>query len=94
MLDRCPKALLTSRNLPASRLHGLRHSCATLMLAQGVSPRVVMDTLGHSQTSLTLNTYSHVLPAMQDDASSKMDASLQSANVQCVSSCVSNTLVA
>lgn len=50
------------------------------MLAQGVSPRVVMETLGHSQISLTLNTYSHVLPAMQDDAASKMDAILQSAN--------------
>jgi hypothetical protein len=40
------------------------------MLAQGISPRVVMDTLGHSQISLTLNTYSHVLPAMQEDATS------------------------
>jgi integrase len=46
------------------------------MLAQGVSPRVVMETLGHSQVSLTLNTYSHVLPAMHEDAASKMDAIL------------------
>ena len=79
-VTRAFKALLASRNLPAIRLHDLRHSCATLMLAQGVSPRVVMETLGHSQISLTLNTYSHVLPAMQDDAASKMDAILQSAN--------------
>jgi integrase len=48
----------------AVRLHDLRHSCATLLLAQGVNPRVVMETLGHSQVSLTLNTYSHVLPAL------------------------------
>jgi integrase len=41
---------------------------------QGVSPRVVMETLGHSQVSLTLNTYSHVLPALQQDAAAKMDA--------------------
>jgi len=67
------KAVLTSQKLPSIRIHDLRHSCATLMLAQGVSPRVVMETLGHSQISLTLNTYSHVLPAMQDDAASKMD---------------------
>jgi hypothetical protein len=50
-------------SLPNIRLHDLRHSCATLLLAQGVNPRVVMETLGHSQVSLTLNSYSHVLPA-------------------------------
>jgi site-specific recombinase XerD len=46
------------------------------LLAQGVSARVVMETLGHSQVSLTLNTYSHVLPALQQDAARKMDAIL------------------
>src|SRR5262249_51746505 len=56
------KALLTLAKLPNIRLHDLRHSCATLLLAQGVNPRVVMETLGHSQVSLTLNTYTHVLP--------------------------------
>jgi integrase len=68
------KALLTVANLPNIRLHDLRHSCATLLLAQGVNPRVVMETLGHSQVSLTLNTYSHVLPALQRDAAARMDA--------------------
>lgn len=62
--------------LPAIRFHDLRHSAATLLLAQGVPARVVMDLLGHSQISLTLGTYSHVLPAMLDDAASKMDAAL------------------
>jgi integrase len=70
------KALLKAANLPDMRLHDLRHSCATLMLVQGVSPRVVMETLGHSQVSLTLNTYSHVLPALQQDAAARMDAIL------------------
>ncbi len=51
------KGVLQKAQLPNIRLHDLRHSCATLMLAQGVSPRVVMETLGHSQVSLTLNTY-------------------------------------
>ncbi len=46
------KALLTAAKLPDIRLHDLRHSCATLLLAQGVNPRVVMETLGHSQVSL------------------------------------------
>jgi site-specific recombinase XerD len=59
------KALLTAASLPNIRLHDLRHSRATLLLAQGVNPRVVMEMLGHSQVSLTLNTYSHVLPALQ-----------------------------
>jgi integrase len=71
-------ALLQSAGLPVIRLHDLRHSCATLLLVQGVSPRVVMETLGHSQVSLTLNTYSHVLPALQREAATKMDAILGS----------------
>ncbi|OFV90135.1 MAG: hypothetical protein A3G76_12560 [Acidobacteria bacterium RIFCSPLOWO2_12_FULL_65_11] len=70
------RALLMTAELPTIRLHDLRHSCATLLLAQGVSPRVVMEILGHSQVSLTLNTYSHVLPALQQDAARKMDAIL------------------
>ncbi|MEQ1867745.1 MAG: tyrosine-type recombinase/integrase, partial [Micropepsaceae bacterium] len=67
---------LQQAELPNVRIHDLRHSCATLLLAQGVNPRVVMETLGHSQVSLTLNTYSHVLPVLQQDAASKMDALL------------------
>jgi integrase len=70
------KALLAAAGLPNIRLHDLRHSCATLLLAQGVNPRVVMETLAHSQVSLTLNTYSHVLPALQRDAAARIDAAL------------------
>jgi integrase len=47
-----------------------------LLLALGVGPRTIMETLGHSQISLTLNTYSHVLPALQADAAAKLDAVL------------------
>ena len=67
------KALLSAAKLPDMRLHDLRHSCATLLLVQGVIPRVVMETLGHSQVSLTLNTYSHVLPALQRDAAARIN---------------------
>ena len=58
------------------RIHDLRHTAATLLLTQGVSPRVVMETLGHSQISLTLDTYSHVLPALQREAADEMDKAL------------------
>lgn len=75
-VTRAFKIILRANGLPEIRIHDLRHSCATLMLAQGVSPRVVMETLGHSQISLTLNTYSHVLPAMQREAAERMDAIL------------------
>jgi len=73
------KALLTTAGSPAVRIHDLRHTAATLLLLQGVSPRVVMETLGHSQISLTMNTYTHVLPQLQREAASKMDDILRKA---------------
>ena len=48
-----------------------------LLLAQGVNPRVVLETFGHSQVSLTLNTYSDVLPALQRDAAARINAILE-----------------
>jgi integrase len=68
--------LLERYGLPRQRFHDLRHACASLMLAQGVAPRVVMETLGHSQISLTLNTYSHVAPFLGRDAAERMDTIL------------------
>jgi integrase len=65
--------LLKAAGLPKLRFHDLRHTCATLLLAQGVHPRLVMDILGHSQISLTLNTYSHIMPVMQREVAAKMD---------------------
>ncbi len=61
------------------RFHDLRHACATLMLAQGEHPRVVMETLGHSQIAMTMNTYSHVIPALQREAADRLDALLRAA---------------
>ena len=46
------KAVVAAAGLPDQRFHDLRHACASLLLAQGVAPRVVMETLGHSQISL------------------------------------------
>jgi integrase len=69
-------ALLDRAGLPRVRFHDCRHSAATLLLAQGVSARVVMDLLGHSTIGMTLGTYSHVLPDMQREAADRMDAVL------------------
>jgi integrase len=51
----------------------LRHTCASLLLAQGVEARVIMETLGHSQIATTMNTYAHVLPVLQRQAADRMD---------------------
>ncbi len=58
---------------PAIRFHDLRHSAATLLLAQGVSPRYITELLGHSQVSFTMQTYAHVLPEVQKQVATKMD---------------------
>jgi integrase len=71
------KGLLQKSGLPEIRFHDLRHSAATLMLEQGVHPKVVQERLGHSSITLTLDTYSHVLPSLQEDAAEKLDDLLQ-----------------
>jgi len=68
---------LETAGLPQRRFHDLRHSCATLLMVQGVSPRVVMDLLGHSQIGLTMNTYSHVIPDLRRDAADRMQQLLE-----------------
>ena len=71
--------VLKGAGLPRQRFHDLRHAAASYMLAAGVPARVVMETLGHSEISLTLNTYSHVLPGLGRDAADRMDALLGAA---------------
>jgi integrase len=58
------------------RFHNLRHTCATLLLREGVNVKVVSEMLGHASIIITLNTYSHVLPDMQDSAAEAMEAAL------------------
>jgi integrase len=70
---------LTRRHGIALRFHDLRHSHATQLLMQGVHPKIVSERLGHSTIALTLDTYSHVLPTMQDEAAALIDASLRAA---------------
>jgi integrase len=60
--------MIKESNLPKIRFHDLRHSHATIMLQLGEHPKVVGDRLGHSRSSITLNTYSHVTPNLQKRA--------------------------
>ncbi len=56
--------------------HGLRHTTATLLLGKGVHPKIVQELLGHANVSITLDTYSHVLPGMGDAAVGAMEDAL------------------
>ncbi|GCE28149.1 site-specific integrase [Dictyobacter alpinus] len=70
------KELLESAGLPDIRFHDLRHSTATLLFSFGVHPKVVQELLGHSQISMTLDVYSHMLPSLQADATSRLNDAL------------------
>ncbi len=58
------------------RFHDLRHTCATLLLSRGQHPKLVQELLGHANISITLDTYSHVLPGMGDGLADAMDEAL------------------
>ena len=75
--NRSWKPLLRRAGLPTTtRMHDLRHTCATLLLSRGVPIKVVSEMLGHASVSITLDTYSHVLPDMQESAARAMDEAL------------------
>ena len=61
------------------RIHDLRHTHATMLLRQGVHPKVVQERLGHANVGITLDVYSHVSPHMQTDAAEKIDAGMRAA---------------
>jgi integrase len=75
-LTRAFEAQLRKAALPHIRLHDLRHTCASLMLAAGVPAKVASERLGHSSIGITLDTYSHVLPGLQEDAAEKLAAAV------------------
>ena len=74
--DRHFKPILKKANLPDIRLYDLRHTTATLLLSAGENPKVVSERLGHASITLTLDTYSHVLPTMQKEAANKLESML------------------
>jgi site-specific recombinase XerD len=63
---------LSEAKLPRQRFHDLRHAAASFMLAEGVSLRVVMEVLGHSEIGTTANIYGHVMPELSKDATDRV----------------------
>ena len=70
------KPLLKRAGLPRVRFHDLRHTCATLLLGRNVNPKIVSEMLGHATIAITLDTYSHVLPNMQNEAAKALEDAL------------------
>ena len=70
-------AFIRRSGLKHIRLHDLRHTHATQLLQQGINPKIVGERLGHASITMTLDTYSHVLPGIQEDAVLKFDACLR-----------------
>ena len=68
------KRLIRKSGVQDIRFHDMRHTCATLLLAEGVHPKIVQERLGHSDISMTLNRYSHVMPTMQRQAADTLDS--------------------
>ena len=67
------KPIIKKAEVPEIRLYDLRHTTATLLLLAGENPKVVSERLGHASVTLTLDTYSHVLPTMQQTATDKLE---------------------
>ena len=70
-MTRTFRAIALSVGITGVRLHDLRHTHATLMLAANVHPKVVSERLGHASVTITMDIYSHVLPGIQRDAAEK-----------------------
>jgi integrase len=76
MLSKDFCAIVRKAGLPYLTFHGLRHAHATLLLTAGVHPKVVSERLGHSNIAITMDTYSHVLPGLQEAAALALDQRL------------------
>jgi integrase len=73
------KTQANAAGLPTIRLHDLRHTHASLMLQQGVHPKVVSERLGHGSTAFTMDTYAHTTPALHAEAAESVAALLAGA---------------
>jgi len=77
VVNRSFKPLLRRAGLPPIRFHDLRHTCATLLLAKGVHPKLVQALLGHASIGITMDLYSHWAPTMGDRAAAAMEDALR-----------------
>ncbi len=75
--NRSLKALLKLVGFPRIRFHDLRHTCVTLLLSRNLNPKIVSEMLGHASIAITLDTYSHVLPNMQQSAVRALEEALK-----------------
>jgi integrase len=76
LATRAFKKVVATAGLPKLTIHGLRHTHATILMEQGVNPKVVSERLGHASPATTMDIYSHVLPDMQEKAALAIDAAL------------------
>ena len=76
LVKRSFKPLLKKSGLPEIRFHDLRHTCATIYLGRSIHPKFVQELLGHATIAMTLDTYSHYLPSMGDQAAAAMEAAI------------------
>jgi len=69
--------ILDRLGIPRIKFHALRHTFSSLLMAENVHPKVVQEMLGHSTISLTLDTYSHLVPTLRSEAAEKVNSLLQ-----------------
>ena len=74
---RSSEPLLEKAELPRIRFHDLRHRLATLLFWSNINPKIVSEMLGHANVAITLDTYAHVLPTMQDNATRALEDALR-----------------
>ena len=72
-ITRAWTVLAARAGLKVIRLHDARHTHASIMLKQGIHPKIVQERLGHSSIAITLDTYSHVSPGLQEAAAKRFD---------------------
>ncbi len=84
------RRIIKRAGLPRLRFHDLRHTHASLMLKQGVHPKIVSERLGHSSIGITLDTYSHVMPGLQEAAALRFEEGLRQAPQQSVEKMLAN----
>jgi integrase len=87
------KTIIREIGLREIRFHDLRHTAASLMLNHGISPLIVANRLGHSKASITLDTYGHLLPGMQQESANYIDSLITPIPIELHTNCTRNEVV-
>ena len=87
------KTILRESGLREIRFHDLRHTAASLMLNHGISPLIVAKRLGHSKASITLDTYGHLLPGMQQESANYIDSLITPIPIELHTNCTQNEVI-